>query len=106
MRKLRREGLLGCIGILLLRIRALGSRKKIIPHLACLLVRLLRYIHRHVPRYAPLGVPCRRTQIRRNLVELYFTVTLSLKTEKFYEVINIVDESNADAVTHEYNHAG
>jgi hypothetical protein len=41
-----------------------------------LLARLLRYIHRHVSRYAPLDVPCRRTQIRRNLVELFLTVTL------------------------------
>jgi hypothetical protein len=53
-----------------------GSKKKIIPHLACLLARLLRYIHRHVSRYAPLDVPCRRTQIQRNLVELFPTVTL------------------------------
>ncbi len=83
-----------------------GPGKKIIPHLACLLTRLLRYIHRHVSRYAPLDVPCRRTQIRRNLVELFLTVTLTLKAEQFYEVIYIVDESNADAVTHEYNHAG
>jgi hypothetical protein len=54
----------------------LGPQKKIIPHLAYLLARLLRYIHRHVSRYAPLDVPCRRTQIRRNLVELFLTVTL------------------------------
>jgi len=40
------------------------------------LVRLLRYSHRHVSRYAPLAVPCRRTQFRRNLVELLLTVTL------------------------------
>ena len=60
-------------GILTLK---LGSQKKIIPHLACLLARLLRYFHRHVSRYAPLEVPCRRTQIRRNLVELFLTVTL------------------------------
>ena len=53
-----------------------GSQKKIIPHLACLLARLLRYIHRRVSRYAPLDVPCRRTQIQRNLVELFLTVTL------------------------------
>jgi hypothetical protein len=38
--------------------------------------RLLRYIHRHVSRYAPVDVPCRRTQIRRNLVELFLAVTL------------------------------
>jgi hypothetical protein len=42
-----------------------------------ILVRLLRYIQRHVSRYAPLNVPCRRTQIRRNLVELFLTATLS-----------------------------
>ena len=47
------------------------------PHLACLLARLLLYIHRHVSRYVPLDVPCRRTQIRRNLVELFLTVILS-----------------------------
>jgi len=41
------------------------------------LVRLLRYIHRHVSRYVPLDVPCRRTQIRRNLVELFLTVALN-----------------------------
>jgi len=49
------------------------------PHLACLLDRLLRYIHRHVSRYAPLDVPCRRTQIQRNLVELFITMTLTRK---------------------------
>jgi hypothetical protein len=54
----------------------LRALEKIIPHLACLLARLLRYIHRHVSRYAPLDVLCRRTQIRRNLVELFLTVTL------------------------------
>jgi hypothetical protein len=53
-----------------------GTRKKI-PHLACLLVRLLRYIQRHLSRYAPLDVPCRRAQIRRNLVELFLTVNLT-----------------------------
>jgi len=51
--------------------------EKKIPHLACLLARLLRYIHRHGSRYAPQDVPCRRTQIRRNLVELFLTVTLN-----------------------------
>jgi hypothetical protein len=55
---------------------ALGPQQKIIPHLACLLSRLPRYIHRHVSRYAPLNVPCRRAKIRRNLVELFLTVTL------------------------------
>ena len=63
----------------------LGSQKKIIPHLACLLARLLRYIHRHVSRYAPLDVPCRRTQIRRNLVELFLSATLNLKLVKDIE---------------------
>ena len=53
-----------------------APRKKI-PHIACLLARLLRYSHRHVSRYASLAVPCRRTQIRRNLVELFLTVTLT-----------------------------
>jgi len=43
------------------------------------LVRFLRYIHRHVSRYAPADVPCGRTQIRRNLVELCLTVTLNPK---------------------------
>ena len=62
-----------------------GPRKKIIPHLACLLARLLRYIQRHVSRYAPLDVPCRRTQIRRNLVELFFTVTLIQKESRGQE---------------------
>ena len=36
----------------------LGPREKIIPHLACLFARLLRYIHRHISRYAPADVPC------------------------------------------------
>ena len=62
--------------------RTLGPQKKIIPHLACLLARLLRYIQRHVSGYAPLDVPCRRTQIRRNLVELFFTVTLIQKESR------------------------
>ena len=53
-----------------------GPQQEIIPHLAGLLDRLLRYIHRPVSRYAPLDVPCRRTQVRRNLVELFLTVTL------------------------------
>jgi len=55
--------------------RHMGPRKKI-PHLACPLARLLRCIHRHVSRYASLYVPFRRTQIRRNPVELFLTVTL------------------------------
>jgi hypothetical protein len=54
----------------------LGPQKKIIPHLGCLLTRLLCYIQRYVSQYMPLDVPCRRTQIRRNLVELFLTVTL------------------------------
>ena len=58
------------------KLDVLGSQQKIIPHLACLLARLLRYIQRHVSRYAPLNVPCRRTQIRRNLVDLFLTVIL------------------------------
>jgi hypothetical protein len=28
------------------------------------------------PKYAPADVPCRRTQIRRNLVELFFSTSL------------------------------
>jgi hypothetical protein len=64
----------------------LGTQKEIIPHLACLLARLfaylVRYIHRHVSRYAPLDVPCRRTQIRRNLVELFLAVTLNVSEIK------------------------
>jgi hypothetical protein len=54
----------------------LGPLQKINPHFACLLARLLRYIHRHVSRYASLDVRCRRTQIRRDLVKLFITVTL------------------------------
>ncbi|MDP4980008.1 MAG: hypothetical protein NWQ21_11170, partial [Desulfobacterales bacterium] len=49
---------------------------KIIPPLACLMARLLRYIHPHVSRYAQVDVPCRQTIIRRNRVELFLTVTL------------------------------
>ena len=30
----------------------------------------------------------------------------ALKAEQFYKVIDFVDEFNADAVAHEYNHAG
>jgi hypothetical protein len=56
--------------------RVLGPRQKIIPPLACLMVRLLRYIHPHVSRYAQEDVPCRQTIIRRNRVELFLTVTL------------------------------
>jgi hypothetical protein len=55
----------------------LGPQQKIIPHLVCLLVRLLRYIHRHVSRYAPLDVPYRRAQIRLDIVELFVAVTLT-----------------------------
>jgi hypothetical protein len=54
----------------------LGPRKKIIPPLACLMARLLRYIHRHISRYAQVDVPCRQTIIRRNRVELFLAVTL------------------------------
>ncbi|MEX1355017.1 MAG: hypothetical protein AB1Z28_10380, partial [Desulfobacterales bacterium] len=39
--------------------------------------------HRHVSRYAPLDVPCRRTIIRRNLVELFLTVTLTTWTSEY-----------------------
>ena len=53
-----------------------GPRQKIIPPLACLMARLLRYIHPHVSRYAQVDVPCRQTIIRRNRVELFLTVTL------------------------------
>jgi hypothetical protein len=58
-------------------VRVLGPRQKIIPPLACLMARLLRYIHPHVSRYALVDVPCRQTTIRRNRVELFLTVTLS-----------------------------
>jgi len=47
---------------------SLGPQQEIITHLACLLARLLRYIHRHISRYAPADMPCRRTKIQRNLV--------------------------------------
>jgi len=60
---------------------ALGPRQKIIPPLACLMARLLRYIHPHVSRYAQLDVPCRQTIIRRNRVELFLTVTLNQKRQ-------------------------
>jgi hypothetical protein len=40
-----------------------------------LLARPLHYIHRHVSRYVSLDVPCGRNQIRRNIVELFLTVT-------------------------------
>jgi len=59
------------------KMRELGPRKKIIPPLACLMARLLRYIHPHVSRYAQVDVPCRQTIIRRNRVELFLTVTLN-----------------------------
>jgi len=55
----------------------LGPRQKIIPPLACLMARLLRYIHPHVSRYAQVDVPCRQTIIRRIRVELFLTVTLT-----------------------------
>ena len=58
-------------------VRVLGPRQKIIPPLACLMARLLRYIHPHVSRYALVDVPCRQTIIRRNRVELFLSVTLS-----------------------------
>ena len=45
------------------------------------MARLLRYIHPHVSRYAQVDVPCRQTMIRRNRVELFLTVTLTLKGE-------------------------
>ena len=57
--------------------------------LACLMARLLRYIHPHVSRYAQVDVPCRQTIIRRNRVELFLTVTLKqvfLPTAQFDEV--------------------
>ena len=41
------------------------------------MVRLPRYIHPHVSRYAQVDVPCRQTIIRRNRVELFLTVTLT-----------------------------
>jgi hypothetical protein len=51
------------------------------------LARLLRYIHRRVSRYAPLDVPCRRTQIRRNLVDLFLAVTLNNHRLAFISLI-------------------
>ena len=54
----------------------LGPQQKITPHLACLLARLMRYILRHVSRYAPVDAPCRRIQIWRNLLELFLSVSL------------------------------
>jgi hypothetical protein len=56
--------------------KRLQDHRKKNPHFACLMARLLRYIHRHVSRYALLDVPCWRTQIRRNFVELFLIVTL------------------------------
>jgi hypothetical protein len=47
------------------------------PSLDCLMVRLLRYIHPHVSRYAQADVPCRQTAIRRNRVKLFRTVILT-----------------------------
>jgi len=52
------------------------ARQKIIPPLACLMARLLRYIHPHVSRYARVDMPCRQTIIRRNRLELFLSVTL------------------------------
>jgi hypothetical protein len=63
---------------------SLGPRKKIIPPLACLMARLLRYIHPHVSRYAQVDVPCRQTIIRRNRVKLFLTVTLA-HVQSFYQ---------------------
>jgi hypothetical protein len=59
-----------------------GPGKKIIPLLAFLMARLLRYIHPHVSRYACVDAPCRQTIIRRNRVELFLTVTLILTSKK------------------------
>ena len=55
----------------------LGPWKKIIPHLACLWLRHLRSIRRHISRYAPVYAPWRRTHIRRHIVELFVSMTLS-----------------------------
>jgi hypothetical protein len=52
-----------------------------------LLARLLRYIHRHVSRYAPLDVPFRRTQTRRNPVALFITVALRGMTYGFPKIM-------------------
>jgi len=41
------------------------------------MARHLRYIHPNVSRYAQVNVPCRQTIIRRNLVDLFLTVTLN-----------------------------
>ncbi len=70
-----------------------GFQKKIMPHLACLLARLLRCIHRDVSRYAPLDGPRRRPQIRRYLVGLFLTVTL---TPKWAIINEWVDQRNGD----------
>jgi hypothetical protein len=48
--------------------------------LFCLLARVLRYITRHISNYAPENVPCRQTNIQRNLVE-FFSTGLSLLQE-------------------------
>jgi hypothetical protein len=56
--------------------RNLGPRQKNNSTLACLMVRLLRYIHPHVSRYAQVDVPFRQTIIQRIRVELFLTVTL------------------------------
>ena len=65
---------------------ALGPRQKIIPPLACLMARLLRYIHPHVSRNAQVDVPCRQTIIRRNRVELFLTVTLRSPHNRHCEI--------------------
>ncbi|MGB5619245.1 MAG: hypothetical protein WBM78_20575, partial [Desulfobacterales bacterium] len=39
--------------------------------------RHLRSIRRHISRYAPVDAPWRRTHIRRHIVELFISMTLT-----------------------------
>jgi len=57
----------------------IGPRQEIIAHFDCLLVRLPRYIHRHISWYASADVSCRRTEIRRNSAPLFFGAILIRK---------------------------
>jgi hypothetical protein len=45
------------------------------------MARLLRYIHPHISRYAPVDAPWRRTHIRRHIVELFVSMTLMKKEQ-------------------------
>jgi hypothetical protein len=57
----------------------LGRREKIIPHLTCLLDRLMSNSRRHISRYAPLDLPC-------NCSALYFLETLFEKPLRLAKV--------------------